>query len=139
MSFYEGLQIVQTRWKSKPGFKAFKEANLEILAFLTRHESLICFCTDLTLIGALSREQEAWLVYEYYPKVYKLLYADFFLAVVFSEGHFKAIVSHYQLERVQVIHEYLKINYFTDADEALHWLHNVQKGQDAGLLHPDLL
>ena len=134
VSFFEGSQTVLTKWESKPSLKAFKEANLHILSVLSQNKALKNFCTNLAFIGALSHEQEMWLDAEYYPEVHNILKSDFFLAVVFSEGHFQAIVHNYHLAHAKPKHDYVKINYFTDFDEALHWLDNVQKGQDAALM-----
>ncbi|WP_162055869.1 hypothetical protein [Pontibacter pamirensis] len=88
------------------------------------------YCTDLTSIGSLTREQESWLSQEYYQKSFNKLKTDFFVAVIFSEEHFKAVVSNYQIPSALSPHPYVYFNYFTDQQEALHWLESIEKGQD---------
>ncbi|WP_347159114.1 hypothetical protein [Pontibacter chitinilyticus] len=110
------------------------EAYLHILDLLTVNAGLRLYCTDLSNIGALDREQEVWLNLEYYPMVHNLLQSDFYVAVVFSEEHFKAIVTNYQASAPAELYAFTHFTYFTAVDEAIHWLMSIKKGQDTALL-----
>lgn len=73
---------------------------------------------------------------ECYKKSYDVLQDDFFVAVVFSEDHFKAVVFNYALPAATQVHKFVHFNYFTSQDEALHWLASVKEGQDIALMPP---
>ncbi|WP_242919517.1 hypothetical protein [Pontibacter liquoris] len=114
----------------KPNAAIFEEAYLQLLKVVTTANVIKFYCTDLSSIGALDREQESWLNLEYYPKAYDLIQDDIYVAVVFSEEHFKAIVTNYQVTIPDTHHHFIQFTYFTNVEEALHWLQNI-KGQDA--------
>jgi hypothetical protein len=124
------------KWLCKPDNAAFIEAYGALLQFVTENHLIRRYCTDLTSIGSLTREQEAWLSLEYYQKAYNVIQAECYVAVVFSEGHFKAIVSNYQLPAALPPPDYVQLNYFTDQEEALHWLESIKEGQDAAVFQP---
>jgi hypothetical protein len=130
-----------TKWLEKPDNAAFVETYGALLQYVTENHLVRLYCTDLTSIGSLTREQEAWLSLEFYQKAYNIIKAVCYVAVVFSEGHFRAIVSNYQLPAALPPPNYVQLNYFTDQEEALHWLESIKEGQDATLLQPfpDLL
>ena len=124
------VDILMIKWKKSPSFIEFKEAHVAILQFVETSSSVTSFCTDLTYIGPLSREQEAWLMLEYYPNVYNCIKTDVNIAVVFSEEHFKAIVTNYQQPVNLLFQEFINFNYFTDFREATYWLEDIKRGQD---------
>jgi len=127
-------EIMIIKWLTKPKAAAFKEAYLQLLKLATINNVIKLYCTDLSSIGALDREQEAWLNLEYYPMVYSLIKDDIYAAVVFSEEHFKAIVANYQVEVSAEHQRFINFTYFTDLDEALFWLQSIKKGPDTALL-----
>ncbi|GAA4436084.1 hypothetical protein GCM10023188_28740 [Pontibacter saemangeumensis] len=118
----------------KPDDAAFVHAHLAALQLSLERQSVKFYCTDLTSVGALTREQEYWLNQELYKKSYNILQDDFFVAVVFSEEHFKAVVSNYIVPSATPSHEFVHFNYFTDQAEALQWLRGIKKGQDTALI-----
>ncbi|WP_161887964.1 hypothetical protein [Pontibacter russatus] len=118
----------------KPDDATFADAYLTALQFLKHIFPIKLFCTDLTLIGPLTRTQELWLSQECYKKSYNVLQDDFFVAVVFSEDHFKAVVFNYVLPETAYAHEFVHFNYFTCQNEALHWLASINEGQDTALM-----
>lgn len=128
------------KWLRNPCDTSFVSTHLAALQFSIDSHRVKLYCTDLTLIGSLSREQEAWLSQECYKKSYNVLQDEFYVAVVFSEQHFKAVVSNYVVPSAMPSHEFVHINYFTDQGEALQWLESIKKGQDAALIraNPDL-
>ncbi|WP_460925207.1 hypothetical protein [Pontibacter brevis] len=71
---------------------------------------------------------------EYYQKSYNQLKRDFFVAVIFSEEHFKAVVTNYQTPSALLPHPYVYFNYFTEKEEALHWLWSIKEGQDSAFI-----
>ncbi|MFD2245168.1 hypothetical protein [Pontibacter ruber] len=127
-------QILQIEWKAKPSMAAFKEAYLKALQFVEEQQHTRFYCTDLTSCGPFDREQEAWLNTEYYPKVYKSIGSDIYAAVVFTEDHFKAIVSNYEPSQLSLNYSFILFNYFTVLHEAQDWLAQVQKGQETHLV-----
>lgn len=128
---YNCLKI---KWLEKPNDTAFVSAHLAALQFSIDHHTVKLYCTDLTLIGSLTREQEFWLIQECYKKSYNVLQDNFFVAVVFSEEHFKAVVTNYVAPSATLSHDFVHLNYFTDQGEALQWLESIKKGQDSALV-----
>lgn len=122
--------ILLLKWKRVPSFAQFKDTYLTVLGYVEQTRLVTSFCTDLTVIGSLNREQEDWLAYEYYPKVFEIIRSEINAAVVFSEDHFKAIVTNYQQPEYHPRQDFINFNYFTDFDEAIHWLINTRKGQE---------
>ena len=136
--FDSELEILQVIWKAKPTDSAFIETYLQGLAFVQNVQPVYFYCTDLTIIGSLEREQEAWLNTVFYAKMQETVKEDVFIAVVFTEEHFKAIITNYAATEAVNTHDFILFNYFTDREEALHWLDSVKKGQDA-LMFPTSL
>ncbi|MBF9254693.1 hypothetical protein I2I11_15415 [Pontibacter sp. 172403-2] len=66
--------------------------------------------------------------------VYNVIKDNIYAAVVFSEEHFKAIVSNYQVASPAAQHQFINFTYFTDLEEALFWLQSIKKGPDTALL-----
>jgi len=128
------LEILQVTWKQKPTDAAFVEAYLQGLSFVQEHVKVKLYCTDLSTIGPLGREQEAWLTNVYYNKLYETIKADIYVGVVFSEEHFKAIVTNYTATEISAEHNFIHFNYFTDKLEAFYWLESVKKGRDTVVL-----
>ncbi|MBB6610065.1 hypothetical protein H7F15_03360 [Pontibacter sp. Tf4] len=124
------MEILQVIWKNRPTDAVFVETYLQGLAFVQEQVKVKLYCTDLTLSGPLEREQEAWLNNHYYSKVHDTIQEDFFVAVVFSEDHFKAIVTNYTATE-PAEHSFIHFNYFTDRAEAILWLESEKKGRDA--------
>ena len=133
--FDSELEILQVIWKAKPTDSAFKDTYLQGLSFIQEVHPVTLYCTDLTIIGPLDREQEAWLNTVFYDKMHEVVRDDIFVAVVFTEEHFKAIITNYAATEAATTHDFILFNYFTDRGEALHWLESVKKGQDT-LLFP---
>lgn len=126
--------VLFIKWKQKPETREFIEAYTKILNYVKDSYRTTLFCTDLSRIGSLKNEQEAWLNSEYYQLVYNNLQADIFVAVVFSEDHFKAIITNYKATETQPQHSFIRFNYFTELNEACHWLASIKKGQDTLVL-----
>lgn len=122
--------VLLISWKKAPTFEQFTDLHMLVLEYVQRNNQLTAFCTDLSVIGPLTREQEAWLTYDYYPKVFEIIQADVNAAVVFSEAHFKAIVTNYQQPDYLPRQDFINFNYFTDFGEAMHWLLTIKKGQE---------
>lgn len=134
ISYLNQFNCLLIKWLQKPDDAAFVSAHLAALQFSIDNHTVTLYCTDLTLTGSLSREQEAWLIQECYKKSYNVLQDDFFVAVVFSEEHFKAVVMNYFVPSAAPSHKFVHFNYFTDQGEALHWLESIKKGQDMALI-----
>lgn len=134
ISYLFQVSCLFIKWLSRPDNATFVEAHSAVLQFSIDNPVVRSYCTDLTSVGSLTREQESWLSLEYYQKSYKKLQCTFFVAVIFSEEHFKAVVSNYQVPSALSPHPYVFFNYFTDSYEALHWLECIEKGQDSALL-----
>lgn len=132
--YYADAGIMQVSWKKKPTVTALQEAYWKVLAFGTDQKSVRLICTDLTESGSLDREQEAWLANVYYKKVYDAVQDDIFVAVVFSEEHFKAIVYNYQITPHDAAHDFIQLHYFTSLKQAFDWLTYIKKGQEVTLL-----
>lgn len=110
-----------------------KEAYYHALQFVCENLQTYYFCTDQTLIGPLDREQESWLIQEFYPKVYDCIKDETYAAVVFNTTHFQAIVTNYQASATMPQQHFIQFNYFTKLQEAKQWLLDVKKGQFAAL------
>ena len=123
-------EVLMIKWKISPTNRQFKHSYLDILEFVDNVYNATSFCTDLTTIGALSREQEAWLVLDYYPIAQQVINSSANVAVVFSEEHFKAIVTNFQQPAYLSKQDFIHFNYFTDPQEAIHWLIDIKKGQE---------
>lgn len=136
--FDSELEILQVIWKAKPTDSAFIETYLRGLSFVQEVRPVMLYCTDLTIIGPLDREQEVWLNTVFYDKMQEAVNSDVFIAVVFTEEHFKAIITNYVATEAANTHDFILFNYFTDRLEALHWLESVKKGQDAVLFPTSL-
>ncbi len=121
-------------WLQKPGDDIFREVYLQLLRLATLNNLVKLYCVDLSCIGAFSREQEMWLILEYYPMVYSEIKDNIHVAVVFSEDHFKAVVANYQVSTLTEQHQFIDLTYFTSGDEALYWLESLKKGQDKAVL-----
>ena len=130
VSFDDTAEALLLQWKRVPSFDQFKDTYLAVLGYVKETRLVTSFCTDLTVIGSLKREHEDWLAYEYYPKVFEIIRSEINAAVVFSEDHFKAIVTNYQQPEYHPRQDFINFNYFTDFDEAIHWLINTRKGQE---------
>ena len=130
IDFSAETQVLHISWKAKPSMYAFKEAYLKALQFVEDGHQTRYYCTDLTQSGPFDREQEAWLNTEYYPKVDKCIRKEIYAAVVFTESHFKAIVSNYEPAPLAAEQHFIQFNYFTDLHEAQDWLLQIQKGQE---------
>lgn len=126
----EESEILQVIWKAKPTDAAFIETYMRGLAFVQEVRPVFLYCTDLTQIGPLDREQEAWLNNVFYGKLLAVLQSDIFVAVVFTEEHFKAIITNYTATEAATSHDFILFNYFTRRVEAIHWLESIKKGQD---------
>ncbi|GAB3195198.1 hypothetical protein ABID22_003598 [Pontibacter aydingkolensis] len=122
--------ILFINWKQKPTIKQLKDTYLSALQHVQQTCLITSFCTDLTAIGPLNREQEAWLMLEFYPSVYQIIKSSINAAVVFSEEHFKAIVTNYQQPAYLSRQDFIHFNYFTAYQEATHWLIDIKKGQE---------
>lgn len=134
ISYVFHVNCLYINWLCSPDNATFVEAHSVALQFSIDNPVVRSYCTDLTSIGSLSRDQEAWLSHEYYQKSYNKLKSDFFVAVIFSEEHFKAVVTNYQIPSALSPHPYVYFNYFTLKQEALHWLESIEKGQDLAFL-----
>lgn len=122
------------RWKVQPDDCSFRETYLKCSEYVMASQPLTYFCTDLTLIGSLEREYEAWLAIEFYPEFYKKIQKTIYAAVVFSEDHFKALIVNYQLPADSQAHAAIHFNYFTSQEEAWFWLESIKKGHDTAVL-----
>lgn len=131
VEFVADVEFLLIKWKKKPETHEFIETYSRILLYAQENYRTTLFCTDLTLIGSLKNEQEVWLNSEYYQQVYNGLKTDFYAAVVFSEEHFKAMITNYKATETESIHSFIYFNYFTELKEASYWLASIKKGQDA--------
>ncbi|MEJ8755468.1 hypothetical protein WG947_00550 [Pontibacter sp. H259] len=129
--FDSELEILQVIWKQKPTDSVFVDTYLHGLNFVQEVKPIQYYCTDLTQSGPLDREQEEWLNNFFYGKLHETLKAEVFVAVVFSDEHFKAIVTNYTATKLANLYDFLHFNYFTEKQEAYFWLESVKKGQDA--------
>lgn len=127
-------EIILISWKQKPETDHFKEVYIKVLQFATSIHPTILFCTDLSLIGSLKNEQEAWLNTEYYQQVFNGINSDIYTAVVFSDDHFNAIITNYRAIESETLHSFIHFNYFTELMEAYYWLVSIKKGQDVMVL-----
>ena len=134
IDYGKGSEILLISWLKKPGNEEFKDAYTAALQLVTSAYPTTLFCTDLSLSGALDYDQENWLFQEYYSQVNKMIKAEIYAAVVFSEAHFKALITNYKVVELEKDHPFMHFNYFTQTEEAFHWLRSMKKGQDALLL-----
>lgn len=132
-------EILYVNWKQRPSNNAFIETYLRGLEFVQEQVPVNLYCTDLSQLGPLEREQEAWLNNVFYSKLYDVLKTDIYVGVVFSDNHFKAIVTNYTATEATAHHHYVHFNYFTDREEAIFWLESVKKGRDNILLPTQML
>ncbi|WP_242928306.1 hypothetical protein [Pontibacter vulgaris] len=127
-------QSILMKWVKMPETAAFKEAYLSTLNYVAGHPYVKLYCTDLTLSGSLNREQEGWLYSEYYALVYNIIRDDIYAAVVFSEDHFKALVTNYLATPAVPNNDFIHFNYFTEQEEALSWLGDIYEGRYTAVL-----
>ncbi|WP_461490075.1 hypothetical protein [Pontibacter sp. HJ8] len=120
-------------WKAKPDTEQLKDVYWQALQFVKTYRKICFYCTDISSIGPLTADQEAWLTKEYYPQVFESIQSDIYAAVIFSEDHFKALISNYVAGRILPRHDFIHFNYFTDLAEATDWLLFIQKSQDQAL------
>ncbi|WP_133242766.1 hypothetical protein [Pontibacter virosus] len=117
----------------KPDTEQFRNLYWQVLQFVKNSPNIRFYSTDISRIGPLDAEQEAWLSREYYPQVSDIIGEDIYAAVIFSEGHFKALVNNYIASQLLPLHEFIHFNYFTVKEEAMDWLLYMQKGQDLAI------
>lgn len=134
ISFMEAEQVLSICWKTKPDIGQFKNLYWQALQYVKTRPSIRFYLTDISAIGAFDMDQEVWLSQEYYPQVSQHIQADIYAAVVFSERHFKALVSNYVAAHLNPLSDFIQFNYFTDSEEALDWLRYMQQGQDLALV-----
>jgi hypothetical protein len=133
ITFSDMNKVLSIQWKAKPDMELFKKTYWEVLQFVKGNGKICYYSTDISLIGPLDPEQEAWLSREYYAQVYASIQADIYAAVIFSEGHFNALVHNYVPSQQLPLSDFIYFNYFTNAEEAADWLVFIQKGQDLTL------
>lgn len=126
----EDSAVLSIKWKAKPDMAHFRNLYWQVLQFVKANAKICYYNTDISQIGPFDPDQEAWLSREYYPKVLDIIGENIYAAVVFSEGHFKALVSNYIASPLLTPSDFIHFNYFTDNAEALDWLRYMQKGQD---------
>lgn len=136
VTYQEQERLLLIQWLRKPDMDLFMDTYLHALQFVCEHQQTYYFCTDQSQIGPLDREQESWLNQEYYPKVYDCIKDEIYAAIVFSNSHFKAIVTNYQASVTLPQQHFIHFNYFTKQQEALQWLLDLKKGQDVALISP---
>jgi hypothetical protein len=131
IKFIDEVDFLLIKWKQKPDNQVFREVYTRVLQYAKESYYTTLFCTDLSLIGSLKSEQETWLNSEYYQRVYNCLGVDIYAAIIFSEEHFKAMITNYKPAKTESLHTFIQFNYFTKMNEAFHWLASIKKGQDA--------
>jgi hypothetical protein len=128
---YSGTDdVLSIKWKANPDIEQFKNLYWQVLQFVKANQKIRYYSTDISRIGPFDPEQEAWISREYYPQVADIIGENIYAAVIFSEGHFKALVSNYVASHMSPTDDFIHFNYFTDATEAIDWLMLMQKGQD---------
>lgn len=132
--YSKDAKVLCISWKLNPGMEQFRNLYWQVLQFVKTNPDIYYYTTDISRIGPLKAEQEAWLSREYYPQVYNIIGRDIYAAVIFSEGHFKALVNNYMATPQLPVHDFIHFNYFTDREEAMDWFLFMQKGQDLALL-----
>lgn len=132
--YSKSANVLCISWKLNPGIEQFRNLYWQVLQFVKSNPKICFYSTDISCIGPLDAEQEAWLSREYYPQVSKIIGQDIYAAVIFSEGHFKALVNNYIASPLLPVHDFIHFNYFTDKEEAMDWLMFMQKGQDLAIL-----
>ncbi len=130
ISFSESFDILSIRWKANPDMEQFKNLYWQVLQFVKTQKKICYYSTDISQIGPFNTDQEAWLSREYYPQVSNIIGENIYAAVIFSEGHFKALVNNYVASDPLPLNDFIHFNYFTDVEEAADWLKLMQKGQD---------
>jgi len=130
ITFSSQPEVLSISWKAKPDMEQFKNIYWLALQFVRTQPKIRYYCTDISRSGPFDSEQENWLNREYYPQVYDSIRANIYAAVIFSEGHFKALVSHYVPSQLLPLHDFIQFNYFTELGEALDWLSYIQKSQE---------
>lgn len=133
IAFSSQPEVLSIQWKAKPDMEQFKNVYWQALQFVKGHCKISLYCTDISRIGPFDQEQEMWLNWEFYPQVLDCIQADIYAAVIFSEGHFKALVNNYVAPNLLPIHEFIHFNYFTNSVEANDWLKFIQESQDLAL------
>ncbi len=134
VNFKEEDNILFVKWEKKPDTTAFKNAYTRVLQLAKVDYPTTLFCVDMSVCGSFDVEQENWLNYEYYLEVFTGIKDNVYAAIVFSEEHFKAIISNYKAMEKDTFHAFMHLNYFTETKEAFNWLNSIKKGQDAALL-----
>lgn len=134
IEFNSDSGVLQIKWVQKPSLEDLKDTYSKVFQMADESYSTAYFCIDMSECGSFSVEQENWLQQEYYPLVHQALHKSIYIAIVFSEEHFKAIISNYKTQKPELFHPHMHFNYFTNAGEAQHWLKSIKKGQDAVLI-----
>jgi hypothetical protein len=133
LDFSSQPEVLSIQWKVKPDMEQFKNGYWQALQFVKGHRKIRYYSTDISRIGPFDQEQEMWLNWEFYPQVLDCIQADIYAAVIFSEGHFQALVNHYVAPNLLPIHQFIHFNYFTSSAEANDWLHFIKESQDFAL------
>lgn len=130
VTYSKETDVLCISWKVKPDMEQFRNLYWQVLQFVKASPKICYYSTDISRIGPFDAEQEVWLSREYYPQVSECIGEDIYAAVIFSEGHFKALVNNYIASHLLPLHDFIHFNYFTDNEEAMDWLLYMQKGQD---------
>ncbi|WP_187264618.1 hypothetical protein [Pontibacter beigongshangensis] len=130
IEYWSEIEALFISWISTPDIQSFKKVYNLAFDFVAEHKEVRLFCADQTRSGAFGPEHEAWLLFDFNSRVYSLLQEDIYVAVVFTEDHFNAIVNNYQLYRSDSQPNFIHFNYFTRLQEAQLWLQAIKKGQD---------
>ncbi|PKV75760.1 hypothetical protein [Pontibacter ramchanderi] len=134
VNYLKEVGVLCIGWKLKPSTEQFRNLYWQALQFVKTNPKIRYYSTDISRIGPFDTDQEAWLSREYYPQVAETIGQDIYAAVIFSEGHFNALVNNYMATHRLPLHEFIHFNYFTDKEEAMDWLQYMQKGQDLAIL-----
>ena len=126
--------VLLISWKLKPDRKQFRNLYWQVLQFVKTNPKICYYSTDISRIGPLDAEEEAWLSREYYPQVFEIIGKEIYAAVIFSDDHFNALVNNYIASHLLPQQDFIHFNYFTDQAEAMDWLMYMQKGQDLAFL-----
>lgn len=135
VEYKEEGNILLIKWNQKPDSDQFKNVYSRVLELAEKEYPTTLFCTDMSACGSLSTEQECWLNEEYYLQVYNSLKDNIYAAILFSEDHFKAIISNYKELEADSLHAFMHFNYFTKTNEAFQWLSSIKKGQDVSYVY----
>ncbi|WP_299985630.1 hypothetical protein [uncultured Pontibacter sp.] len=134
VTYLKEAGVLSISWKLKPDTDQFRNLYWQVLQFVKTSPKICYYSTDISRIGPFDAEQEVWLSREYYPQVSDIIREDIYAAVIFSEGHFKALVNNYIASQLLPVHDFIHFNYFTDKAEAMDWLLYMQKGQDLAMV-----